>query len=353
MLTSTKVAQKCKNCGGDLIFNPSKSGLVCKLCGNFVPVSGTITSEKSFQDLLKNAPTWQKDTAVLRCEHCGAKSVVSKFDLVAKCDYCGAANMVKTKETPGLCPDTVVLFGLNKAEAWQKVNAWLSKRFFVPSQFKHQLKNRQLNGIYYPAFTFDANVTTRYNGVLVQTNTTTVMVDGKETTQTQTVRRTISDVDTHIFDDVLVLANDEITPKVLAQLQPFDANHGQVFQQSYLSGFSVCQASLDAQMCWNEAKKVMENTIRNKINTRYGGDGIALEGLNLDLDITNVTYKYVLLPIYVGHTEYKGTKYPLYLNGQTGKICAKTPKSWWKMLLTFAAMGLAAFGFGIILAMLF
>lgn len=351
MSKPTKVVQKCKSCGGDLVFNPSKNGLACQRCGSFESVNGAFTTEKSLQELLDKAPTWQKDTIIVQCEHCGAKSVVSKFDLVAKCDYCGTANMVKTAETPGLRPDTIVLFEINRADALKQVNTWLSKRFFVPLGFKQQLKDRQINGIYFPVFTFDANVTAKYTATLVQTNTTTIMIEGKETTQSQTIRRPIRDVITHVFDDYLILANDEtINAKTLGRLQPFDTNHGQVFQQSYLSGFTVAQSSKDPHECWAEAKTAMEQAIRNQITARYTGN-LSVENLRLDLDFSNITYKYALLPVYVGHIEYKGTQYPLYLNGQTGKIYGKTPKSWWKMLLTFTAMGLAAFGVGIILAM--
>lgn len=351
MSKSTEVNQKCKNCGGEMIFNPSQNGLVCVGCGSFEPVDGAMTTEKSFETLINNAPTWQKDTAVIRCEHCGAKSVVSKSDLVAKCDYCGAATMVRTDELPGLRPDTIVPFDWNRTDACQQVNNWLSKRLFVPSDFKQQLRERQLNGIYYPAFTFDAHVITRFSGVLVQTSTSTIVVDGKQTVQTQTFRRGINNVDTHTFDDFLVVANEDITPKVMAHLQPFDTNHGQAFKQSYLAGFTVCQSSIEAKECWREAKKLMEAVIRNKIKAKYTNGNTTIENLQLDLSFSNITYKYVLLPVYVGHIEYHGNKYPLYMNGQTGKIYGKTPKSFWKILLTCAGLGLAAFGLGIVLAM--
>lgn len=351
MPTSTKVVQKCKACGGDLIFNPSKGGLVCKRCGNFQLVTGTMTNEKSFLELLHNAPTWQKDTAVLRCENCGAKTVVSKYDLVARCEYCGTANVVKVKETPGLRPDTIVLFGLSHDEARKQVVTWLSKRLFLPSQFKKQLKERQLNGVYYPVFTFDANVLAKYTGTLVQTNTMTVKFGDEETTRTQTIRRAVADISVQVFDDCLVLANEEITPEVLRKIQNFDTNHGQAFQQSYLAGFTVCQATKEPQECWEEAKKIMEHSIREKIYARYRGENTTLENLRVELDFTSITYKYTLLPIYVGQVDYKNKKYPLYLNGQTGKVYGKTPKSWWKILLSFGVLGAAFFGLGIFLAM--
>lgn len=351
MSTPTKVVQKCNTCGGNLFYSPSKNGLVCRSCGNFVSVTGTVTTEKSFQDLLKKAPKWQKGTTVVQCEHCGAKSVVSKFDLVAKCDYCGVADLVKTEEVLGLCPDTVVPFNVGRIDAFKRVNNWLSKRFFVPSDFRRLLRVRQLNGIYYPAFTFDVNVATQYHGTLVKTTSATVMIDGKETTQTHTVRHLISGVDEDAFDDVLIWANDEITPQILNRLQVFDTNHGQTFKQSYLAGYSVCSSAKEPQKCWNEAKNVIENKIQRKITARYTDGNCSVENLQLSLDYTNITYKHVLLPFYVGHVEYKGAQYPLYMNGQNGKIYGKTPKSWWKILLTGATMGLLALGFGIFLAM--
>ncbi|MCM1404314.1 MAG: hypothetical protein NC133_02315 [Prevotella sp.] len=345
---ATTITQKCQNCGGNLIFSPTQQTLVCQQCGMIVPISGTPSTEKSFQMLLINAPTWQKGTAVYQCEHCGAKSVVSKSDLVAKCEYCGAANMLKTREIPGARPDTIIAFRLNQVAAEQAVQTWLSKRFFVPSRFKHQLATRPINGVYYPAFTFDARTTTKYTGVVVRTETKTTVVDGKMVTQSQTVHHPIAGTDTHIFDDVLIMANDEITPKIVRALQPFDTNRGKVFQQSYLAGFTVCQASKEPIPCWEEAKKTMHSVIYNKITTKYGID--TLGNLQLDMGIVDVTYKYVLLPIYVGHTTYQDKRYPIYINGQTGKVYGKTPKSPWKVLAWLAGMGLLAVGVGILLA---
>lgn len=351
MSTPTKVTQKCSVCGGDMVFNPSKEALVCKQCGNFTVVAGTVSTEKSFQALLNSAPSWQNGTAVFCCEHCGAKSVVSKTDLITRCEYCGASTMMKTAETPGMRPDTIVLFRLSPDEAKEKVHAWLKKQPLVPNAFRHQLEKRQLVGVYYPAFTFDANVLTKYTGIAVYTDTVSSTMNGETTTHHLNVRRQINGVDTHVFDDILVLADDKMTPAVFQQIQPFDCNVGQVFQQSYLAGFTVCSATKEPSICWEEAKSTMDGVIRDKINTKYGQNSTKVENLLLDKTITTVTYKHVLLPIYIGHTEYKGKKYPLYLNGQTGKIHGQTPKSGWKVFFTLAAMGLAAAGVGILVAL--
>ena len=73
----------------------------------------------------------------------------------------------------------------------------------------------------------------------------------------------------------------------------------------------------------------------NKFKARKGRIWL-YENLQIEFGVTNVGYKYVLLPVYVGHTEYKGERYQLFVNGQTGKVYGKTPKSKWKIFSFFA-----------------
>ena len=54
----------------------------------------------------------------------------------------------------------------------------------------------------------------------------------------------------------------------------------------------------------------------------------------------NTTYKYLLLPVYIGHSEYKKKLYRFYMNGQSGKVWGKTPKSPVR-ILTAVLLGLA------------
>ena len=347
---TTQINQKCSTCGGNLVFNPTRQSLVCERCGNIAPVSGVTTTEKSLQLLLSNAPKWQKDTVVWQCEHCGAKSVVTKTDLVAKCEYCGRTNLLKTGELPGVRPDTVVPFKFDQKEADRIIRGWLSRRCFAPNRYKRQLTLRHMSGVYYPAFTFDAQTTTVYRGVAVSTETNTRTVDGHSISESFTSRRPVHGFDQHVFDDVLVVANNAITAETIHTLAPFDTNHGQCYQNSYLSGYTVFQSTIEPTACWEMGKKSMHRVIYDKITTKYGD--VRLENLDLDMKINNVTYKHVLLPIYVGYTEYNNKKYEIYINGQTGKVSGKTPKSGWKIFTFFASMAVAVFGFGILLAAL-
>ena len=95
----------------------------------------------------------------------------------------------------------------------------------------------------------------------------------------------------------------------------------------------------------------MEGVIRYKIH--YQHLGFTLQNLNMETSISNITYKYALLPIYIRHVEYKGKQYEMYINGQTGKVYGKVPRSRGKVFSFFAkAIGLAGIIIGIVLAII-
>ena len=48
----------------------------------------------------------------------------------------------------------------------------------------------------------------------------------------------------------------------------------------------------------------------------------------------DITYKYLMLPVWFSNFKYKDKVYQFMVNGQTGKVAGKTPISVWKVLLT-------------------
>jgi len=49
--------------------------------------------------------------------------------------------------------------------------------------------------------------------------------------------------------------------------------------------------------------------------------------MNITTRHSDVTYKYVMLPVYVISYSYKKKNYVIYANGSTGKLIGKTPVS--------------------------
>jgi hypothetical protein len=65
---------------------------------------------------------------------------------------------------------------------------------------------------------------------------------------------------------------------------------------------------------------------------QYAHDRVAY--LNVSTTHENLTYKYVMLPVYVGNFNYKQKLFNFFVNGSTGRVNGKTPKSALKIALT-------------------
>ena len=76
----------------------------------------------------------------------------------------------------------------------------------------------------------------------------------------------------------------------------------------------------------------MDEVLRKEILGQYSYDVVSY--LNVDTTHSSVTYKYVLLPVYILNYNYRGKNYSIYVNGNTGKVTGKTPVSALKVALT-------------------
>ena len=80
----------------------------------------------------------------------------------------------------------------------------------------------------------------------------------------------------------------------------------------------------------------MESLIQKSILSGYSYDGINFYSQNTK--ILSASFKFVLVPIYIGHYFYKQKQYFFYVNGSSGKVYGKTPASPIKITLFVLAI---------------
>ena len=102
------------------------------------------------------------------------------------------------------------------------------------------------------------------------------------------------------------------------------------------------QYDTELEDCWGRAKSVIDGELRSLILGQYVHDRVAY--LNVSTSHADVTYKYVMLPVYVGNFNFKKKLYNFYVNGSTGKVYGKTPKSIIKIALTVILVAAIAVG---------
>lgn len=313
--------QKCPNCGGETVFDVKSQKTKCLYCGGSfdITVDARVT-EQDMDSLLTQAKVW-KDADVYRCQTCGAKQIMSKQDVSLVCPFCGTNHIVKSDELPGLKPQGVVPFKMPVEKVSDCALKWVKKRFFAPRAFKMSAKPENIHGVYNPVFTFDAETHSKYSGSL-----TRVEHHGKETT---IKHFHVSGKVEMNFDDLLVQASSAITTTTLNKIAPFNTNTAPVYTDKYLRGFKATTYNKDGQACWREGKDWMNAKIEKTIMTRHNADG--KDYLHIETAYLKQKYKYVLVPVYVGHHTYRGKLYNFYVNGENGKVTGKTPISPFKV----------------------
>ena len=326
---------KCLSCGANMEFEPERQALYCSHCGSERKFNtDTLASE---QDLLigLNSESWQDaEENQYICENCSAKVIVSVNQSSFTCPFCGTNHVQKTNEFVGLKPNALLPFTFNKEKALEYSKAWAKKKFFAPNKFKKKLKTDNVQGVYVPCFTFDSYTYSEYAGRIGTTHVRYVGSGKNRRAVHYTVWRNISGVHYDNFDDVLLSAGSKCDQTQIEKLSPFETNFSKEYNPNYMLGFMAYKYDYEVESLWNVAKSKIDVAIKNTILSGYVYDKVAY--FNVSTKHEKTTYKYVMLPVYVGNFVYVKKSYNFYVNGNTGKVWGKTPKSFWKIFFTIA-----------------
>lgn len=325
---------KCSGCGSNMVFNPETQTLICNHCGNKKEFgTGAVSGEFDLSEGLFSSPKWSAEEAVVfECENCGAKVVLEGGQSATDCPFCGTAHVRKSCELAGIKPHAVIPFAFSQERAFELSKAWAKKRLYAPRAFKKNLKAQNVKGVYTPCFTFDSTTFSYYEARIGQTRTRTVGSGKNRHTQTYVVWRNVSGTFQYRFDDVLITAGSKFDQNKLDSVAPFDTNNAKKFEENYLLGFMAYHYDCELQDCWTEAKVKIDASLKRKILSQYSYDKISY--FNVSTTHSDLSYKYAMLPVYVGNFNFKKKLYNFFVNGSTGKVAGKTPKSPLKIFLT-------------------
>lgn len=335
--TETAV-MKCPSCGANMVYDAEGGCLYCEHCGSRKEVTAKNSEEQAFEKLLEEDNGWSGESHVFQCSNCGAREVLDKNEIAKSCPFCGTTNIVQTDELPGIRPNAVVPFRIGKDAAAASVRKWLNRRFFAPGKFRKSAKPEEMKSVYIPAFTFDARTETYYSATLGRYYYVTKTVNGK-TTQERRIRYfNVGGEHDSAFDDVMVHASERIDDKSVSKLRPFNTEGSSEYKQEFLSGFTALQNSKSGMQCWEEAKDVIGDRLRAEILSGYSYDVVS--SFRASTRYFDMTYKYVLIPVYVGHCNWRAKLYNFFINGYNGKVTGKAPVS--PLKVTLLSVGIAA-----------
>ncbi|MBN1820136.1 MAG: hypothetical protein JXR31_11230 [Prolixibacteraceae bacterium] len=335
----------CTNCGADLKFEPGTHHLTCEYCGteNEIPQMEEEIEELDFNEYLAKKSD-SEDTIIeryVKCENCGASSTLEPNVTSALCPYCSTPLVLEqAQDEKVIQPKSLLPFKLDKNIARDEFKKWIKKLWFAPGDLKKAALNfNRFKGIYIPYWTFDTDTFTRYIGqrgvYYYVTETYTTTENGKPVTKTRQVRRTRwypASGNVHkFFDDILTVATKSLPQKYIYKLEPWDLENLVPFNKSYLSGFISEKYQIGLEEGFEIAKGIADPQIRLLIRRDIGGDEQRI--ISMNTSYKDVTFKHLLLPVFVSAYRYKNKLYQFLVNGRTGEVQGQRPYSWIKITL--------------------
>lgn len=363
------MAQKefpCPSCGAALYFSPALQKLLCDHCGlqqAILPSNNRIEEldfHANLRVLSSDAATATATAQVLmvHCTTCGANTTLDEHVTADRCPFCDSAIVAQAMSKRVLKPQSLLPFRITKDHARQSYQAWLKGLWFAPNALKKMAQiEERLNGLYVPFWTYDADTGSSYTGQRGDdywvTQTYTVMVNGKPQTRTRQVRKTrwrhVSGYVTLDFDDVLVLASHALPSDYTDALEPWDLRKLAGYDAAYLSGFVAQSYQVDLPNGFEVAKGKMAPAIRSRICSDIGGDHQRISTVDTQYD--QVTFKHVLLPIWLASYRYHNKVYRFLVNARTGEVQGQRPWSAWKIAAAVIAALIVAGGLLALIAM--
>jgi hypothetical protein len=332
----------CPACGADAHWNAAKQALVCPFCGTVSPMEISPTGEIKENDLAeamralsKDERGWKAEKKSVKCQSCQAVTVFDPKRVAQRCEFCGSAQIVPYEEMKApISPQGLLPFKVPESQVRDSVRQWYGNRWFAPNRLKKAALTDTVHGVYLPYWTFDARVDadwTAESGYYYYVTET--YRDGQGRTQTRQVRKirwqSSSGHLNHFFDDELIPATRGVDAELLPKIEPFPTKELEPYSASYVAGWPVEQYQIDLIAAAQAARSRMEASTRSMCASQVPGD--THRNLQVDAHFSGQTFKHLLLPVWLVSFNYSGKTFQVLLNGVTGAIAGRYPKSAWKI----------------------
>ena len=337
----------CSACGAQLQFRPGIAKMNCEYCGHVqdVPQPQTESAtpvqiqEHDYLTALQNPKTVSPAELVqsateVECKNCSAITIVT--GQATSCPFCDSPVVAKEDKEGIIFPESVLPFKVEKNKAKDIFQSWIKSRWFAPSDLVQRAQKEGIDGVYLPYWTYDSDTNTTYRGergehYYVEEEYT----DSEGNTKTRRERKTRW-YDTHgsvrqDFDDVMICASKSLPQKLFNALEPWPTNELQPYAPGYLAGFSAEKYAITLPEGFKLAESKMETEIKKEICRDIGGDEQRIS--SFDTRHHNVTFKHVLLPLWISSFRYNDKVYRVIINAQTGQMTGERPYSAMKIAL--------------------
>lgn len=256
------------------------------------------------------------------------------------CPYCGNPTILPGRISGGLKPDGVIPFKLGKEDAKAAFLQLCKGKPLLPKFFAQEQQVEKITGMYVPFWLYDceSDFFASYRATKVR-HWSDSRYHYTKTSYFHLNRGAIAD-----FSGIPMDGSRKMDDTVMESIEPYDYSQLVDFETAYLSGFLADKYDVQASDGESRIRERVTVSMDELIAPTLVGYNSVLPTVK-KVNIHHSKAKYVLLPVWMLSTRYKGKTYTFAMNGQTGKMTGELPicpKRCWAWFGSIAA-GVFAF----------
>jgi hypothetical protein len=147
----------------------------------------------------------------------------------------------------------------------------------------------------------------------------------------------VSGVVNDSFDDILIPASTSLPVSLQNSLDPWPLSKLESYSQDWLAGFSAEAPSVSLRTGFDTAHtQYMDPAIRSHVTRAIGGNHQRIHSISTAYN--DITFKHILLPVWVSSYRWQGKPFRILVNAQTGEVQGQRPYSAWKIVFFVLAI---------------
>jgi len=328
-ITPPAAGRRCRACGATLRFAPGDTALACGHCGTRIEIApwgwvrGAALHEFPLAPVLQQGPPPEamEEVQVIDCPGCGAEMTFDAQLKATDCPFCTTPLVRAPHAERHLAPQGVVPFAVTEARAQALMEDWLRGMVYKPPHLlRYARRERRMQGVYLPFFTFDARSETEYRGPgksfpppSGEKHSDPVEVEGP----------TVAGRLPLFLDDMLVPATESLPRVFLEGTAAWNLAGLQPFRTEILAGFRANLADRSIADGYHEARSLMRARVDSALRRAIGGQVQTFSYRHTVF--ADETFKQILLPVWIAAYRYQGRVYRVVVNGQTGEVRGDRP----------------------------
>lgn len=303
---------KCKNCGGNVLFDPDSQKMVCAQC-----------SSENSQDIISGN--------LESCPNCGAPLEITDKTTSSKCNYCGSYLIFDNHLQNDFLPNLVLPFKISKNKVRDLINENFGKRISVPDNFLNYKSLEKIEGVYVPFYLYDYLSHCTLEAVGIKDRS---WRQGDYIVTEHRHYQISRDLDIP-FHKVPVDGSKVLDDAKMSLVEPYDYDQLLSFDTQFLSGFFSDQADFEKGDLETLAQEKARDFAKIILNRSVSGYTRIVKNRE-EIDCANIDSYYALMPMWIYRYSFMEKEYDIFINGQNGKIIGEIPIDKKKVFIYFS-----------------